>query len=47
MDKELKDTLSKVADYNTIEKEKVLKIGNTAFGCTFINLCGNDCSYSF
>lgn len=36
MDKELKDTLSKVADYNTIEKEKVLKIGNTAFGFTFI-----------
>lgn len=35
MDKELKDTLSKVADYNALEKEKVLKIGNTAFGFTF------------
>ncbi len=35
MDKELKETLSKVADYNTLEKEKVLKIGNTAFGFTF------------
>ena len=35
MDKELKETLSKVADYNSLEKEKVLKIGNTAFGFTF------------
>lgn len=35
MDKELKETLSKVADYNSMEKEKVLKIGNTAFGFTF------------
>lgn len=35
MDKELKETLSRVADYNTLEKEKALKIGNTAFGFTF------------
>lgn len=35
MDKELKETLSRVADYNTMEKEKALKIGNTAFGFTF------------
>lgn len=35
MDKELKETLSKVADYSTLEKEKALKIGNTAFGFTF------------
>ncbi len=35
MDKELKETLSKVADYNSMEKEKVLKIGNTAFGFMF------------
>lgn len=35
MDKELKEMLSKVADYSTLEKEKALKIGNTAFGFTF------------
>ena len=46
MDKELKDTLSKVADYNTIEKEKVLKIGNTAFGFTFI-ICAAMILYTF
>ncbi len=36
MDKELKETLSKVADYNKLEKEKVMKAGNVAFGLTFI-----------
>lgn len=35
MDKELKETLSKVADYNKLEKEKVRKAGNVAFGLTF------------
>ncbi len=35
MDKELKETLSKVADYNKLEKEKVTKAGNAAFGLTF------------
>ena len=35
MDKELKETLSKVADYNKLEKEKVMKAGNIAFGLTF------------
>ena len=35
MDKELKETLSKVADYNKLEKEKVTKTGNIAFGLTF------------
>lgn len=35
MDKELKETLTKVADYNTLEKEKTAKIGNIAFGVTF------------
>ena len=36
MDKELKETLSKVADYNKLEKEKVTKAGNVAFGLTFV-----------
>lgn len=36
MEKELKETLSKVADYNKLEKEKVTKAGNIAFGLTFI-----------
>lgn len=36
MDKELKDTLSKVADYNKLEKKKVEKTGNIAFVFTFI-----------
>lgn len=36
MDKELKETLSKVADYNKLEKEKVTKAGNIAFGLTFV-----------
>lgn len=35
MDKELKETLSKVADYNKLEKEKVAKAGNIAFGLMF------------
>lgn len=35
MDKELKETLSKVADYNRLEKEKVTKAGNVAFGLAF------------
>lgn len=35
MDQELKETLSKVADYNKLEKEKVTKAGNIAFGLTF------------
>ena len=35
MDKELKETLSKVADYNKLEKEKVNKAGNVAFGLAF------------
>lgn len=35
MDKELKETLSKVADYNKLEKEKAAKVENTAFGLTF------------
>lgn len=35
MDKELKETLSKVADYNKLEKEKVAKAGNAAFGLAF------------
>lgn len=36
MDKELKETLSKVADYNKLEKEKVMKAGNLAFGIAFV-----------
>ena len=35
MDKELKETLSKVADYNKLEKGRVTKAGNIAFGLTF------------
>ena len=35
MDKELRETLSKVADYNKLEKERVTKAGNIAFGLTF------------
>lgn len=35
MNKELKETLSKVADYNKLEKEKSTKAGNLAFGLTF------------
>lgn len=35
MDKELEETLSKVADYNKLEKEKVIKAGNAVFGLTF------------
>lgn len=36
MDKELKETLSKVADYNKLEKERAAKAGNVAFGLTFV-----------
>lgn len=36
MEKELKETLSKVAEYNRLEKEKAIKAGNIAFGSTFI-----------
>ena len=35
MDKELKDTLTKVADYSKLEKEKAAKTGNIAFGFSF------------
>lgn len=35
MNKELKETLSKVADYNKLEKEKSVKAGNFAFALTF------------
>lgn len=35
MNKELKETLSKVADYNRFEKEKSIKAGNYAFALTF------------
>lgn len=36
MNKELKETLSKVADYSKLEKENVEKAGNTAFGMAFL-----------
>lgn len=36
MNKELKETLSKVADYQKIEKEKASKIGELAFGMIFV-----------
>lgn len=35
MNKELKETLYKVADYNKLEKEKAAKAGNIAFSLTF------------
>lgn len=35
MEKEWKETLSKVADYNKLEKEKAAKAGNLAFGLMF------------
>ena len=35
MDQEMKETLSKVADYNKIEKEKAARVGNLAFAITF------------
>ena len=38
MEKELKETLSKVADYNKLEKEKVAKAGNIAF-CLIFFVC--------
>lgn len=36
MDKELKETLTKVADYSKCEKEKAAKIGNITFGLSFV-----------
>lgn len=36
MEKELKETLVKVADYSKMEKEKATKAGNIAFGVVFI-----------
>lgn len=36
MDKELKETLSKAADYGRLEKEKAVKAGSTAFMLTFV-----------
>lgn len=36
MEKELKETLVKVADYSELEKEKITKVGNVAFGLTFL-----------
>lgn len=38
MEKELKETLSKVADYNKLEKEKAAKAGNIAF-CLIFFVC--------
>lgn len=35
MDQELKETLTKVADYNKAEKEKAVKAGNTAFAIMY------------
>lgn len=35
MDKKIKETLTKVADYNTLQKEKARKAGNTVFGVMF------------
>lgn len=35
MDKELKETLTKVADYSKLEKERTVKTGNIAFGLSF------------
>lgn len=35
MEKELKETLSRVADYHKLEKEKAEKAGNLAFSLTF------------
>lgn len=36
MEKELKETLLKVADYNELKKQKAVKIGNISFGIMFI-----------
>lgn len=36
MDKELKETLSKVANYNKLEKKRIEKAGNAAFGLSFL-----------
>lgn len=38
MDKEMKETLIKVADYNELERNQVAKAGNMAFGIMFV-LC--------
>ena len=35
MDNELRETLSKVADYNRAEREKLMKVGNAGFVITF------------
>lgn len=36
MDKELKETLSKAADYSRLQKENAVKAGSTAFVLTFV-----------
>ena len=36
MDLELKETLTKVADYSKLEKEKAVRTGNMAFGLSFM-----------
>lgn len=36
MDKELKETLLKVADYNELEKQQAVKAGNTSFRIMFL-----------
>ena len=36
MEKELKETLLKVADYNEMKKQKAVEIGNISFGIMFI-----------
>ena len=36
MEKELKETLLKVADYNELKKQKAVKAGNISFGIMFI-----------
>ena len=36
MEKEMKETLEKVADYNRMEKEKAARAGNIAFSVTFL-----------
>lgn len=38
MEKEMKETLSKVADYNKLEREKAVKAGNIAF-CIIFFVC--------
>lgn len=36
MDKELKETLLKVADYNELEKQRAARSGNISFGIMFL-----------